>query len=230
MSVARRLGVIVPSSNTVVEADFSSRLPVGVGLHVARMHLSETTPDAERAMLGLHVRQAADDLGSLHPHVVAFACTSAGAILGVDGEDALERDLARRTGAAVVSTNAAVATALARHGAQRVSVLTPYVDDLNRAIAATLVSRGFTVVRIDGLGMTDNYAIAAVTPDEVRDLARRSVSPGSCDAIFLSCTNLRAADAVDAIAAELGVPVVTSNLATLELALERLQGVPEAAL
>lgn len=223
MRPRRRLGVIVPSSNTVVEDDFRSRLPEDVGLHVARMLLAHTTPEAERAMLGVHLRQAADDLGTAHPHVVAFACTSAGALLGTDGEARLEDDLARRTGARVVSTNAAVAEALRRRGAHRVAILTAYVAELNDAIAATLATRGFEVTSIDGLGITDNYAIADIEPSALVAFAQRCVEPGSCDAVFVSCTNLRAADAVEDIAAAVGVPVVTSNLATLELALERLE-------
>jgi maleate isomerase len=218
----RRLGLIVPSSNTMVEHDFGSRLPGWVGMHVARMHLAHTTPGAERTMLRVHVKQAADDLATLHPHVVAFACTSAGALLGVDGELELERDLARRTGASVVSTNAAVAAALRRLGARRVAVMTAYVDALNHVIEETLATRGFEVVQIEGLALTDNFAIAEVGVDELVAFVHDRIRPGA-DALFVSCTNLAAADAQEAIAAEVNLPVVTSNMATLELAMELLE-------
>jgi len=51
----RRIGVIVPSSNTTVEADFMRALPAGVTVHAARMFLAETTAEAERRMIYDHV-------------------------------------------------------------------------------------------------------------------------------------------------------------------------------
>jgi maleate isomerase len=219
---AHRLGVIVPSSNTVVEPDFTRHLPDDVGLHTARMRLVETTPDDERAMLGDPVRRAAADLGTLAPQVVAFACTSAGALLGGEGEQRLERELAEIVGAPLVSTNHAVAAALRRRGAATVVVLTPYIDALNEAIAATLRARGVEVRRIAGMGLTDNYAIAEVEPAAIVDFARERLAGVACDAVFASCTNLRAWDAAPALEQALGRPVVTSNMATLELALARI--------
>jgi len=72
----RRVGVIVPSSNTTVETDFMRALPTGVTVHTARMFVAETTAEAERRMIYDHVPKAVTDLATLRPHVVAFACTS----------------------------------------------------------------------------------------------------------------------------------------------------------
>ena len=69
----RRVGVIVPSSNTTVEADFMRVLPADVTMHAARMFLAETTAEAERRMIYDHVPIAVTDLASLRTHVVAFA-------------------------------------------------------------------------------------------------------------------------------------------------------------
>ena len=92
----RRIGVIVPSSNTTVEADFMRILPADVTMHAARMFLAETTAEAERRMIYDHVPIAVTDLASLRPHVVAFACTSGGAVLGADGETAFDRQYRAR--------------------------------------------------------------------------------------------------------------------------------------
>ena len=143
----KRVGVIVPSSNTTVEADFMRALPAGVTIHAARMFLAETTAEAERRMIYDHLPIAVADLATLRPHVVAFACTSGGAVLGAEGEAKLIGDIARETGAPVVSTNNAVGAAIERQGRQkRIAVLTPYIDELNQAIRAGLERRGMTVI------------------------------------------------------------------------------------
>jgi maleate isomerase len=220
-----RLGLIVPSSNTVAESDFARSLPESVSLHTARMFLDETTEAQERTMLERHAPRAATDLGTAKPDAVVFCCTSAGAILGVDGEAALEARLEALAGAPIVSTNAAVGRCLEQVGARRVTVVTAYVEELNRAIAATLEQRGFEVAAITGMGITDNFAIAEVEPDEIVRFASDRVRPGSADVLFVSCTNLRSLEAAAALCDLLDMPVVTSNMASISVALERI-GLP----
>jgi len=212
----RRIGVIVPSSNTTVEADFMLALPEGVSVHAARMFLAETTAEAERHMIHDHVPIAVTDLATLRPHVVAFACTSGGAVLGADGEAALIANIARETGAPVVSTNDAVGKAIQKLGRKRVALLTPYVDELNQAIRTGLERRGLSVVHMAGLGITDNFGISSVTPDEIIAFAERELAGRQFDLLFVSCTNFRAVETRPLLMQRFGVPVVTSNQATID--------------
>lgn len=214
----RRIGVIVPSSNTTVEADFMRALPAGVTVHAARMYLAETTAEAERRMIYDYAPAAITDLATLRPHVVAFACTSGGAVLGADGETALIGKIARETAALVVSTNDAVGNAVERQGGKRIAVLTPYVDELNQAIKAGLERRGLTVVRIAGLGITENFRIGSVTPKEIVAFAEKELAGLAYDLLFVSCTNFRAVEARPLLMQRFAVPVVTSNQATIDAA------------
>jgi maleate isomerase len=225
MDAPRRLGLIVPSSNTAAERDFRRLMPAEVTVHSARMYLAETTAAAERVMLDDHAPQAAKDLGTLKPELLVFSCTSAGALLGIDGERDLEENLHRWSGAEVVSTNAAVAARLTSLGLRRIAVVTAYVDELNREIEATLRGRGLDVAVIRGMGITDNYSIALVSPGEIAEFAEAAVADVDADGVFISCTNLRAAEAADQLATRLGKPVVTSNLAAADEALRRM-GLP----
>ena len=218
----RRIGVIVPSSNTTVEPDFMRALPPGVTLYTARMFLAETTAEAERRMIYDYAPRAVTDLATVHPHVVAFACTSGGAVLGADGEAALIGNIARETGAFVVSTNDAVGRTIERLGGKRVAVLTPYVDELNRAIAAGLERRGLSIVHMAGLAMTDNFLIGNVTPREIVAFAERELAGRQFDLLFVSCTNFRAVEARAALMQRFGVPVVTSNQATIDVAFDAI--------
>ena len=218
----RRIGVIVPSSNTTVEADFIRALPAGVTVHAARAFLAETTAEAERRMIHDYVPIAVTDLATLKPHVVAFACTSGGAVLGVDGEIALIANIARETGASVVSTNDAVGNAIETLGRERIALLTPYVDELNQAIRAGLERRGLSVVHMAGLGITDNVVIGNVTPDKIIAFAERELAGRQFDLLFVSCTNFRAVEARPLLMQRFAVPVVTSNQATIDAAFDAI--------
>jgi maleate isomerase len=212
-----RVGLIVPSSNTVMEVDFYRRLPAEATLHTARMHLVETTPEAEETMLDEHLPTAVRDLASARPDVVVFGCTSAGALRGNEYEADLVRRIADETGAETISVAASVRAAIQRRGARRVGVVTPYVEGLNVKIRESLEADGIEVAAIHGLGIDENFEIASVDPEGIVDLAVRSFSgEDGIDLLFASCTNFRALDACAALERALGVPAMTSNLAALE--------------
>jgi maleate isomerase len=216
-----RIGLIVPSSNTVMEVDLYRRLPPRFQVHTARMFLEETTPEAEAVMLDEHVMPAAKDLGTTRPDAVVFGCTSAGALRGDAYDVRLCAEIAAATGAETISTIASVRAAIARRGARRIGVITPYVDALNDKIRASIEADGVEVAAIHGLGIDENFAIAQVPPERIVNLALTSFAADQIDLLFASCTNFHAVDAVDGIERALGVPAITSNQAVLEAVLDR---------
>ena len=218
-----RIGLIVPSSNTVAEVDFYRGLGEEVSVHTARMYLVETTAQGEMEMLETYLPQAIRDIASLRPDVVAFACTSAGALIGHEAEHRLIERIADQCGCPVVSTNDAVGRCIEGYRCRRVGIVTPYVDELNVRIRDGVVRRGFDVPKLAGMGLSENFAIAQVSPEEIVSFAVRELENTPMDLLFVSCTNFRGVSARRSLAESLGVPVVTSNQATLEMTLKALQ-------
>ena len=221
MSSSVRLGLIIPSSNTVMEVDLNRRLPPDIQVHTARMFLEETTPEAEAVMLDEHVMPAARDLATARPHAVVFGCTSGGALRGDGYDRSLCAEISAVTGAETVSTIVAVREAIARRHARRIGVVTPYVDALNERIRESIEADGVAVAWIRGLGIQEKFAIAEVSPQRILAFAVESFEGGPVDLLFVSCTNLHAMEAMDAIERAVGVPVVTSNHAVVEAVLRR---------
>lgn len=219
---AKRLGLLLPSSGTVQEADFYRRVPAEITVHSARMRLVEATVADELRMLDEHVLPAARDLATIRPDVVVFSCTSAGALRGNAYEARLCSDIAGVTGAPVVSTMAAVRAELARLSLRSLAVLTPYPDPLNDRIRASLEADGFRVTAIAGMGLVDSLAIAEVSPADIREFALQRLGGVPMEALFVACCTFRAYDAREALHRSLGVPVVTSNQAALGAALGAL--------
>ena len=211
-----RVGLLVPSSNTVMERDFHHALPRHVTVVTARMLLESVEPDAEEVMLREHAPRAAETVGTAAPDLVVFGCTSASALLDDSGESRLCRELSAAAGAPTISLIGAVRSALQRRAPRAVAVFTPYVDELTRRIAASIEAAGQVVVSAVGLGITENLRIGAVEPDDLVRLARERVATAGADLVFVSCTNLRALEAREALERSLGVPVLTSNQAALE--------------
>jgi len=217
-----RLGLMIPCVNTIAEGEFHDGATGDVTVHTARMAVTGTAPEDLHAMIADGLPRAAKDLGAIRPDVVVLGCTAAGAVLGAEGEQRLARQIEEWSGAPVVSMNHAVQTMLARTRARRVALVTPYPDDVTQQVAAGLRVAGMEVPIAVGMGFEDAFDIAAVTADEVVAFVERHVRPGDADALFLSCGNLRTLDVRDRLSEQLGIPVVASNLAALELALETL--------
>ncbi|MYC30160.1 MAG: hypothetical protein F4X65_08740, partial [Chloroflexi bacterium] len=77
----KRVGLIVPSTNTVMEPDLYRNLPSGTTVHTSRMLLEgSVTIEAEEMMLDVYLPECARQIGTLQPDVVVFGCTSAGAL------------------------------------------------------------------------------------------------------------------------------------------------------
>lgn len=224
-----RVGLIVPSSNTVAEVDFYRHLPAGATLHTARMYLDEVTPEDEAVMVDEHLPGALRDLATARPDVVVFACTSAGTLRGNAGEEQLIAAIEERT-ARTISVAAAVRKAIAARAAERVGVITPYVEGLNDKIRASLEEDGLKVAGIHGMGIVANAEIGAVEPEQIAQFASENFRDAGVDLLFVSCTNFRALEARERIQHELELPVVTSNHAALEALLEFLGSPRNASL
>ncbi len=216
-----RIGLMVPSSNTVMEVDLYRRLPGRFQVHTSRMYLETTTPEGEGEMLDKHAIRAARDIGTARPDVVVFGCTSAGALRGHEYDEELCGRIAEASRSQTMSTIAAVRDAVRRSGARRIGVITPYVDALNEKIRASLEVDGVEVDAIHGLGISDNFEIAMVEPAAIVEFAVSCFVGRDIELLFASCTNFRAVDAIGEMRRAIGVPVTTSNQAVLDAILHR---------
>jgi maleate isomerase len=221
-----RVGLLVPSSNTVMEPDLWHALPAGATLHTGRMYLEDTTPEGERRMLDEHVLPAARDLATARPDLIVFGCTSAGALRGNRYDAELCARIGELSGAPTVSVIASVRQAIAGRGARRIGVVTPYVDALNVPIRESIEADGVEVATIAGLGIADNFEIARVPAGRICDFAEQTLRGLPIDLAFVSCTNFPAVSALPELERRLGLPVVTSNQAAIAAVLALLEAAP----
>lgn len=207
-----RIGLILPSVNATTEPEFYRIAPPGISFHTARILLHKTTPEGLRAM-NWELASAGNLLASLGPAVVAYACTSGSFLDGQAALDTMVDDLQVTVGCPVIATSVAVVDALRLLGVRRLALATPYIDRVNDAERSFLEESGFEVVATRGLGLSGD-AIREVPPEQVYDLAIETDNPAA-EAIFISCTDLRAVETIEALESALGKPVLTSNQVTL---------------
>ncbi|MBC3192678.1 ACT domain-containing protein [Pseudonocardia sp. C8] len=212
------VGVIVPY-DFALDRELWRWVPDASSLHVTRTPFvaSPVTADQARAISDPEpVRRATRDVLVPEPGVVAFACTSGSFVDGVTGERALV-DVMHDAGAAhAITTAGALVAACTALGAQRISVVTPYVDDLTGKLEQFLAAHGIATVERIGLGLLGQ--IWRVSYSEVVRAVRAADDPDA-QAVFISCTNLATYDVIAELEREVGKPVLTANQVTMWAAL-----------
>lgn len=217
-----RIGLIIPSSNRMTEAQFHRYAPEGVAVHVARVQMTGRHTRPIAALLD-DVGRAASSLADSRCDPVVFHCTGTAMAEGAEGEAALVRRVAAETGTAAFSTAQAIVEALKSLGLRRVVLLSPYPQAVNDHEKAFLAAYGIEVVRDVALGLKggDDYIHVPVT--RWIELAREHARVPA-DGFFLSCTNTTQIEAIETIERDVGKPAINSNQATLWAALKRIGG------
>lgn len=208
-----KLGFVLLAMEQTIEDDLFRLAPAGVGVHITRAAMTDTVDVDTLQAMGDNIGPASRVLlPELCLDSVAYACTSGSVVIG---DQRIETDLAAATGAKRTSTlGGGVLRALHALGANRVSVVTPYVDAINVLELDYLEREGFVVDSFVGMGIELDQDIARVRPDFLKELAVKNVHPES-DALFISCGALRTLDIITELESRTGLPVVTSNQALM---------------
>ncbi|KPP84139.1 MAG: maleate isomerase NicE [Rhodobacteraceae bacterium HLUCCA08] len=206
----RRLGLIVLQVDETVEADLHRLIPASAArLHVTRIASgAELTPDTIAGMEA-DLTRAAALLPDARFDAIGYACTSATAQLGADRVAALIR--AGRVARQVTDPLGAVIAALRQLGARSVALVSPYIPAVAAPIRDALQAAGVAVPHAVTFGEKVEARVARIDPDSIRDAAIAAQRACRADCTFISCTNLRCLDILDAVEAETGAPALSSN-------------------
>jgi maleate isomerase len=225
VKTVHRVALLVPASDTVMEVDLWRNLPPDLNLHVARMYMDSTTVEGQEKMLREELAPAARRAGAVRPELAIFGATSASALHGLEGDQIVSEQVSRWTGCPCITVLQSVLSEIRSLHVRRLLLVTPYVEALNTKLIATLCSAGLPVISATGLGLDNDPAISAVTPEEIHHLVLDSYSSQAVppDCVFISCTTFRGFESVSGLERDLGVPVVSSNLCALRSILRYFQ-------
>lgn len=229
MAVRKRIGVMVPSTNTTFEADFQLASPRDVTIHGQRLWLTNDAAGAEGMdRMNAEVEAGARYLATAKVDAIAYGCTTGSFYRGPGWDKEMLELIQRVAGVPGVATSPSVVEALRRFRAKKVSVATPYPEWNNKQLRLYLEAHGFEVLNVDGeprAARSGNQGINDFDPEDVIAFA-----PGAChaeaDVLLCSCTAWRSLEAVAELERRTGKPVVTSNQASIWMAFRAVAVAP----
>jgi len=219
-----RLGMLVPSSNTVLEPVTAALLPAdgSVTAHVARIRVLRIADDAttQAQFEGARMAEAAELLADAKVDLILWNGTAAG-WLGFAQDAAIITAIEARTGIPATTAVIALNDRLAALGARRIGLVSPYVEAVERQIITNYAEAGIDIVAATRADLTENTSFAEITPETVAEMVR-AVARTPLDAVMILCTNMAGASVAAPLSAELGLPVLDSVAVAVEHSLARL--------
>jgi maleate isomerase len=212
--MATPVGILVPSSNTVMEpalaaiaASDGSRVTL---LH-SRLRVVTIAPDSNDQFAVAPMVEAASLLADAAPAAIVWGGTSGG-WRGLAADRAVTNAITAATGIPATTTTQATVELVTRRGVRSLGFATPYVPEILAGITATyapLVEEVHTL----GTGLTDNVEFARIPESEIERQVRQLAAMG-CDTVAVYCTNVLFFSAIVALEQELGISILDSVAVT----------------
>lgn len=223
-----RFAVIIPSTNTVVEHDFTMIRPDDVTFHYGRMYIPRpglsSNEDFEALLLQIResITVAVRDVMTSKPTALLMGMSAETFWGGLDGNAsfiARVQAMSVEGGAAPpglrVSTGAsACRAALESFGVERIAAFSPYQPVADEQVGTYFREAGFDVRTVTGLRCESATAIAEVTPERIAEMVDE-IDSSEVDAIVQVGTNLSFVRQAAVLEQSLSKPVIAINAATL---------------
>ena len=210
-AVAHRIGLIVLDTDETSEQDFQNMLPEDgeLAFYTSRVKtINPVTIDNLRK----HGPQLSNAASLLPPDVkldaIAYSCTSGTIAIGY--EEVKYQINAGRNNVPVITPITAAIAAFDMLAIKSISLLTPYIDSVNEPLRNFIETNGIEVKYLNSFYVENDAEIARIPGAAIVQGALECYRDNT-DALFISCTALRAAKQVDNLEATLGAPVLTSN-------------------
>lgn len=207
------LGVIVLETDETLEHEFARLMKhAGVALYHSRIPMvPEVRPDT-LARMETDLPGAARLLPPwLAFDAIGFGCTSAATVIGSDAvADALHTVFPK---ARITDPLAALIAAGKHLKVRRLGFVTPYVPEVSAGMRARLEAAGFEIAGFGSFEESNDRVVARITERSILDAIQQVAAQAPCDAVVVSCTNLRCLNIIPRAEAQTGVPVLSSNQA-----------------
>ncbi len=207
------LGLIVLQVDETLERDVRRCLPdPDLAIYVSRIPSGEDlNPDTIATMkaqlpaaAGLLPQAAAFD-------AVGYACTSGTTLIGAKRVAELVQSGCKTP--VVTDPLTAAITAFRKLNIRSIGLVSPYIEAVATPVQRAFEEAGIAVPAAVAFGEEKEANVARIDPKSTVNAAREVARLEGVEAVFLSCTNLRTLDIVPSLEAELGRPVLSSNLA-----------------
>lgn len=214
----QKFGVLIPSTNTVVQAEFDAMRPPGVTNHISRIKIPNIAlnNDADFNRLIELIAAAQDDavesVMSCEPDHLVLGISAETFWNGLQASRDLKVQLENLTKIPVSMGSEACGAALDLYSARTIAVITPYQPVGDENVIRFFEEAGYSVRRIKGLCCKSPVQIAHVSEAELMQ-SLQELNGDDVDALVQVGTNLSMAKLAAQAEGLFKKPVIAINTA-----------------
>lgn len=207
-----QIGVIVLQADETLEPDFRRLLPAPIEVLASRVPSgAHVLPETLAAMEGTLSEAAGRLPDGARFASVGYGCTSATAQIGAAQVHARIRAGLNAPDLPVSDPVTACLAAARALGVARIGLVSPYVASVSDRLRAVFAAGGLDVAGFGSFNVSEEARVVRISGPSIREAGTRIGAAQDCEAVFLSCTNLRTLDEIAPIEAAIGKPVLASN-------------------
>jgi maleate isomerase len=205
-------GLVALQTDETVEPELQSAFNKdGVALYTTRIESeAEVTPETLKLMEAKLPASVSLLPPSLDFDVIGYACTSGATIIGPDRIS----ELIFKGSNAKHATNplTALIDICQQQDVKSLGFISPYIDSVSLPMRTYLEDKaGIRISNFATFNESTEAKVARISPQSILDAAIEIGNSSDCDAVFLSCTNLRTFSILQTAKEQLGKPVWSSN-------------------
>ncbi len=213
-----KVGMILPSVQTVTEPLFNSIAPKGVAFYTSRV-LIQGNVLKEHVEMERQAFRAGSELATAEVDCIVYCCTGSGVVQGIDGDRKFCLRMEQETGIPTSSSLSAILEALDKLNLKKLVIVSPYRHEMHSAEEHFFQDNGFQLVRSASMGIDSGVKFARVPPSEIYRFCRETWDERA-DGLLISCMNFNAMPCIASLERDLGKPVLSSHSTVLWKALK----------
>ena len=216
----KRIGSLIPSSNTVQEREYCAVLPKEISLHISRLKLTHVEAESTIKVVE-KLEEGALTLADADVDVLLLGLTAPSSRKGMGYDKVLKKMMEDASGKPATTAATATVEALNLLGVKKLAFCAPWTDEINGFSVNFLQENGFEVPAHKALGIAKNLDIGRLDSSTAYDMALE-LDSDKVDAVMLACGNWFTMEVVDKLEQKIGKPVLTTNQVSLWGALKIL--------
>lgn len=217
---SKRIGLLVPSSNSTVEVEFYRALPQDVSLHVGRLPITQVDPESIAGMVD-PIDAESRKLASADVDIIVLGAAAPSFLKGMGYDREMSARITKASGKPATTASTALLQSLAALNITKIALGTAYTKKVTDIAIAFLRANGIEVVKSECLGLVDNLEIGRLDVGTALTLGRRIACPDA-QAIAFLCTNWQSMAILDQLESDTGLPVLSSTQFSVWAALKTI--------
>ena len=213
MTASKRIGLLLPSSNSVQEPEVYKALPDGCTLHCTRLFLQNIESNST-LKIAAQIEDGARLLAHADVDIIVLMATAPSSRNGIGYDRELIQRITAASGKPATTAATASIEALKALKVDKIVLGGPWSDEVNATVATFIEQNGCEVLSQTAMGIVANREVGLLDPQTAYDMGRWIVRPDA-DALMLACGNWKTFPIIERLEQEIGKPVLTTNQVSL---------------